>query len=182
MTSATAAGSMTYGTLSYYFILTDVPTYTELTSLFDQYKVDRLTLKLYSYATSVTVGAAVSSNYPQSGIIVHDVVDYDDAALPTGSDAGVQELREYQNYKCRNLINAAGAPVTRSWAPHLAVAAYSGAFSSYKNEPFGWVDCASATVQGYGWKCILEQVSPGATMNVTFKVEVTADLSFRNVR
>jgi hypothetical protein len=115
-------------------------------------------------------------------MILHEVVDYDDATLPTGTDAGVSAMREYQNYRSTNLLNASGAPVVRTFKPHIAVAAYQGTFTGYKNEPFGWVDSVSNGVQGYGWKAVAEIASSGATQGFLFKLEVTANLSFRNTR
>jgi len=178
-----AAGALTlqYGSLASYFMLSDLSSYTDFTALFDQYKVDKVVLRIIPYCTGSQTGAAYSSGSGQTGVLLHDVVDFDDVTLPAGSDAGVQSLREYQNYRCTNLLMG-GAPLTKTFVPRIAVGAYSsGAFGGYKNDPFSWSDCASPNIQGYGYKAIFEVCSSGVALGLMMKVEADVYLSFRNV-
>jgi hypothetical protein len=182
LTTGATALNVYYGALSFYVMLSDLPDYQDFTSLFDQYRIDSVELIFTPYCTQAASGAAVSSTASQSGIIVHTAVDYDDATVPTASDVGIQALREYQNYQSHNLFSGGGKPLTYRWQPRIATAAYSGAFTSYRSEPFGWVDCGSTGVQGYGFKAVFESVSAGSALGIMFKAEARVGLSFRNVR
>jgi len=179
---AGGVGTFNYGAASYYAMLSDLPDYQDFTTLFDQYRIDKVEFILQPYCNMAASGAAYSTGSGQTGVIVHGAVDYDDATLPTASDVGIQALREYQNYQMRNLFTADGKPIVFSWKPRAAMAAYSGAFTSYASTDFPWVDCASNAVQGYGLKLIFEGVSSGTTVNIYAKVEARYHLSFRNVR
>lgn len=182
LTTAGTTNSLAYGTLSFYGMLSDLPDYTDFTNLFDQYKIDSIEVIFHPYCTSSTTGAAYASAAGQTGVIVHTAVDYDDATLPTGSDAGIQLLREYQNYHCDNIYARHGGPLTSRFSPRMSLAAYQGAFTGYTSTAFGWVDCNSPNVQGYGFKAIFECVSGGFSTTVLFKAEARVHLSFRNVR
>jgi hypothetical protein len=178
-----SAGALTlqYGVLTSYFQLSDLSSYQDFTGLFDQYRVDKITVRIFPYCTGATTGAAYSSGSGQTGVLLHDVVDYDDVIAPTGSDAGVQALREYQNYRCSNLL-LGGQPITRTFVPRIAVGAYSsGVFTGYKNDPFDWSDCASPNIQGFGYKAIMEVCSSGVALGLMVKAEAELSLSFRNV-
>lgn len=181
--TGSSALAITYGTMSFAVSLADLPDYSDFTALFDQYRVDSVELILQPYCTNVTTGAAYLASTGQSGILVHSVVDYDDSTLPAGSDAGIQALREYQNYRVESLFNGEARPLTRTFVPRVATPVYSGvSFTSYRNSPFDWMDCGYPSVAGYGWKGVLEGVSSGITSTFLIKAEAKVTLRFRNVR
>jgi len=67
---------------------------------------------------------------------------------------------------------------SRKWRPHIATAAYSGVFTSFKNEPSTWIDVASPGVQHYGLKVAADVTS---TNSVAIKMFVRVWVQFRNV-
>jgi hypothetical protein len=152
--------SATPGLPAYYskaFSLSDFLGATSLTSVFDQYRFDQIECWL-----EVSNPNAVAQ-YPQ----VSSAVDLDDATTPTaigqvfdhiGAVTGVGVGGHYHRFR-----------------PHMALATYSGAFTSYANIPAGWVDCASPNVQHYGFKAAA--VSQGAAIN--FQLTFRAVISFR---
>jgi len=58
----------------------------------------------------------------------------------------------------------------------MAVAAYSGAFTSYSNLVGGWIDSASPAVQHYGIKL----ATPIATGSIAYTMTARAVVSFRS--
>ncbi|QGF19385.1 capsid protein [Antarctic virus COCH21_111] len=182
---STSGTPITYGTLTMVARLSDLPSYTEFTNLFDQYRINSVTIKMYSFSTASSTGAAVNPTLSQTSALVHSIIDYDDTIAPTGSDSGINDFRQFPSYRCRQMVNGTGKPLTYRFKPHLAASVYgTGAFTSYKNEKFGWIDSNSPGVDGYGFKAVVELPSLGASYAYTFftKVEVSYNLSFRNPR
>lgn len=176
-------GTMYYAGMSINFQLRDVPNASEITSLWDRYKLVGVKLRLIPYATSVESGAAVNASYQQTGLLVHSVVDFDDSNVPTATDAGIDALRQYPSYRCENINKKGGRGLSRYIKPRLAVAAFANsAFTSYKNEKFSWIDMAYPAVEGYGYKAVFEAVGPGGTFNFYFKMEATYYIVVRDMR
>jgi len=181
-TSTVTVGQANYGTASFYAMLSDVTNAGEFTALYDRYTIVGCKLSLTPYSTVASSGAAVSPLAQQPALIMHHVKDYDDVALPSASEAGVDAIRQYTNYRSVNLMSRMGKPINIFFRPRVAIAAYSGAFTSYKNVPFGWCDVASPAVQGYGWKAVFESIGGGSIHSFYFKGEVTYYLKFKNPR
>ena len=132
--------------------------YTDFTALFDQYRFDY-------------VEAWIETSVPRVSGAVGDMasaVDVDDASVPTSY------LQVADRPGAIDCAWAAGR--YHKWKPHVAVAMYSGAFTSFGNEPAGWIDCGSPAVQHYGLKVGLAPFSGGAT---AFKLHVRAMVTFR---
>lgn len=100
---------------------------------------------------------------------LYSVIDYDDASgLSTVAGA-----LAYSNVIAAPLSNGQ----YRKFKPHIAVAAYSGAFTSFKNEKAPWIDVASPNVQHYGLK-VVSDVTAAA---VPIKMFSRTWIQFRNV-
>jgi len=136
---------------------------TNLQTVFDQYRIALVEVSFLPRASLNTV-TAVSD----PGRFV-SVVDLDDnTAL-----SGISNALSYQGAK----ITEGTKEHKRTFVPHIAVAAYSGTFTSYANEAAPWIDCASNTVQHFGVKTYWT-----ATTNVeVYDVFFRAHLQFRNV-
>jgi hypothetical protein len=136
------------------FTLSSFADYTNYTACFDQYRIDQLEVWLELNGNpSATLSTIVT------------VVDLDDATVPTTAVA-IQD-------KQGALLGSGAAMRYHRWRPHVAVAEYSGSFTSYGNVPSTWIDCGSPNVQHYGFKaCAVPQT--GATYNL----QVRAVISF----
>lgn len=182
LTSSTT-GSTAFGSYSVYGTLDCLPNYTEFSTLFDRYKIVGMSMKFLMFNTGALTGAAVSATYSQSGILWHGITDYDDATAPPATEAGIQQLREYESYKVKNALVA--NTIKQYCRPKLAVAAYGGAFTRYANMPALWVDANSTDVQHYGFKGIFE-ISPCAVSSNTIvsyiKPELTIYLQMKDLR
>lgn len=181
ISSATAA-TKSFGYFTFNAQLGDVPNYGEFTQLYDQYKIVGCRLRLIPYATGALTGAAAAAAAQQSAVFIHSVIDRDDVAASTASEAGVNAIRQYTSYRCTNPFKSGGRGFKAYFKPRVATAVYRGAFTGYKNEAWGWCDCDYVDVQGYGLKAIVEVLSGGSAIPLFFKVEITFYLKFRNPR
>lgn len=148
---------------SYSFQLNDFPNFGEFTSLFDQYRLERVLIRIIPHST---IGSTAD---PVDGYLAV-VVDYDDATNPSSIDA----MMEYQN----STIVPATQEFQTSIVPRAAVAAYSGAFTSYANVGRQWCDVASPAIQHYGFKIGIAQTSSVRKWSVYRKYT----LAFRSPR
>lgn len=140
------------------FTLSIFNSYTSYTGLFDEYKIEYI-------ECWIECENPTPSSYQGD---MASAVDVDDASNPTSYDAVADRP---------GAISCSWATGRyHKWKPNVAVALYSGAFSSFGNEPASWIDCGSPSVQHYGLKVALAPFSGGATK---FKLFTRALLSFR---
>jgi hypothetical protein len=107
---------------------------SEYLSLFDQYRIDLLEVWV---RPTLSQGNSMFSD-------MASCIDLDDANTPIS----FAEVEAHQ----RSMVASGGAGRYHVWQPHVATAVYSGAFTSFSNEPAGWIDSASPNVQHYGVK------------------------------
>jgi hypothetical protein len=138
-----------------------LPDSASLTPDWDQYKI--VQVRLSFYPTFVDTSATV--NYPP----IHTVIDYDDSTAVAQA-----QLNEYSTL----MVSNSGTYFERIINPQFAIAAYSGAFTSFAPKK-GWVDVASPSVQHYGLKYAM--LAAGAA-NAVWTVTAHYTVSFRNTR
>lgn len=157
------------------FTLDMLPDYSEFTTLYDQYKINRVKVKMTPYSTASMLQTGVTTNNNQSlGLILHSCIDYDDASAFAASSTGINAMRQFLSYRTRNFIN--GRPVKIYFKPRIAMAAFGGGvFGSYASATPKWIDCDSSSVQHYGTKWIWESFQPDSSVPVFvwFKIEAT---------
>jgi len=136
-----------------------IPNNTSWATVFDQYMIREI---------EFWICIAQTNNGGHAGQL-YSAVDYDSAAATT--EASIQQ---YQNGISGNFINGH----YHRFKPHVALAAYAGAFTSYANRSNQWIDSASTTVQHYG---MVFGVSQTTDNGITFLGRVRYHLSFRNV-
>lgn len=66
--------------------------------------------------------------------------------------------------------------------PRTAMAAYSGAFTSYANMSDQWIDLNSTSVQYYGFKLLLPPASVSSLSSPAIDLMFDYTIVFRNVR
>lgn len=148
-------------TRGYAFHLNDLTNYTHFTGLFDQYAV---------VCVVATVGATYNVALASAGNTIprmFTVIDHDDVA-PAATSALTL------NPTCK--ITKTYQKQTRLIYPRVAVAGYSGAFSSFVNQR-SWVDAASPSVEHYGLKVSCE----ADALTSVIDIELQYFLCFRNV-
>jgi len=153
----TSTSVPTFGAVA--FTLTLLDQLTNFTNLFDQYRFNWIEVWTEPIAQVGNTGTSYTT-----------VIDYDDA---TNLTQYAQAL-DYTNAVTTTL----GSGHHRTFVPHIAVAAYSGAFTSFANEVAPWIDCSSSAVAHYGIK-IAAQTALASTPIIMF---TRLSVSFRNVR
>ena len=150
------------------FALSDLPSSSDFTSLFDQYRIAQVTLKFIPCAANFGQ-ATTATDYPS----ILTCVDFDDDAVPASSDT----VRQYGT--CLTVANA--TYFERCLTPRFAVAAYSGAFTSYaQSNPRQWIDCASPNVVHYGVKWATTPITVVTGTYQLYNVEATYVIQVRS--
>lgn len=142
--------------------LTDVPSSSEFTALYDQYKINAFKLTIMPRSTEASVG--------QDSSVIGSVIDYDDNVTPTN----VTQLVQYQNLKMTR-----GSRIhTRYVKPKIATQVFqTGVLPGYGSSK-SYIDVASPDVPHYGLKGYIQQT---ATVQ-TFDLKVDYYLAMKNVR
>lgn len=179
--TSAAQYTLSYGQLTYYMAIANLPNLSEFTNLFDSYRINSVTLKFIPYATATMDPTAFGA----SNCIMHWVKDFDDVTLPASGETGIAALEQYPGYRRQNM-NASSKGITVKIRPRAATSLYQGAFTAYAQASRNtWINCANPDVQHYGFKACFELYN-GTTTGVNtvfpFRVEATYDLSFKGVR
>jgi hypothetical protein len=138
------------------FALSNFDNYTEYTGLFDQYMIQQIEVWLEPQ------NPASNQSYGELAM----AIDLDDASVGT--------ISSIQNKQGCMWGNGSSGRYMR-FRPHVAVAVYSGAFTSFANEPSCWIDCASPSVQHYGLK--VGTLATAAA--IVYSLTIRAVVSFR---
>jgi len=129
----TSTGAIVYAALG--INLSQFNNVTEYTALFDEYKFDQIEVWVDS-------GEVMSSSVGSTEF--YTAIDLDDANTPTN----VTQVSGKQGA----VVSMTGTAHYHKWRPHVAVATYSGTFTSFGNAPSFWIDCASPAVAHFGLK------------------------------
>jgi len=138
-------------------------------AIFDQYRIDRVdhVFRPLFAAQNFSSGAG---DLPPS---IYTVIDYDDNVT-----ANIASLRQYTSLAIHEFET-----FRVSYRPHIALAAYSGAFTSYANVVAGWIDLGSQGVGHFGCKVAVGAGSGvGQTNLQKWRIDTTLTISLRNVR
>jgi hypothetical protein len=155
------------------FSLQDLNQVATLTALFDQYRFDKVEMKLVPQSTSINVMNVASPNDTPPKILA--VLDFDDSIAP----ASLAAVEEYDNVQIVTYGEGLMVTVFPSYTPAIYA---SGAFSGYGVQRCGWLDCANTAVAHYGVKGIVTALQALATSGVTWDIALKYFVSFRNTR
>lgn len=178
-TSATATTH--YFAVSLAFCLNDIPDKTDFTTLFDLYRINCVVVRFFPIATEAATATGIGGTTSVGGW-VHHITDDDDYATLTPSDVGIDEIRQYTNYRVQNI--ASRKPISRKVYPKISMAgAGGGGFTSAINVKRRWINCGYTDTVHYAFKAVWEIYDPAAAVsNISFKVEPVYYLSFKNIR
>jgi hypothetical protein len=151
--------STTTGTFpSLVFRFSDLSDATELGSVFDQYRIDRVDVKILPNITeAISSTALLGRNY--------SVIDLDDSNAFTS----ITDPLDYSSSQSWGVMD----PIQLSLVPHLAMAAYSGVFTSFANSGPRWIDAASPGVEHYGVKLAIGSTTTAVTYTVTCRYHIS---------
>jgi hypothetical protein len=138
------ATATSYVNTTYYFSMT---LSNATVGNYDQYRLMALRFSILPQNNAI----GLVTNSTTSLVPLYCVIDYDDAT-------GLTSAAQAQGYN--NCITLSpGESLSRTFRPHMALAAYSGSFGSFANVEPMWIDAANTGVQHYGIKVFI----PGAT-------------------
>jgi hypothetical protein len=143
---------------SFQFTLNGLYGYSAYVGLFDQYMFEQV--EIWLEPVQVPAGTTLFGNLATA-------IDLDDATTPS-SYAQVAE-------KQGAVVGVGSDGRYMRFRPHVAVAVYSGTFTSFANAPSTWIDSASTAVNHYGFK-----VAAGASGTaVNYEMTARCIVSFR---
>jgi len=156
------------------FSLQDLPQVATLAALFDQYKIERVHLRIRPYNESISVLANAAANLASPSIYI--VVDRDDNNV-AGS---INALTEYDNVQKIEGSMSCDVILKPSITPSIFA---SGAFSGYAvTEQETWLDVANTAIPYYGVKFGVTALDISATYTWQWFCEAWYEVSFRNIR
>jgi len=155
------------------FRLDDIADYDKYTSVFDQYRFEKVRLRFRSKNNAIFVANLTSTAQGvPSGYIC---IDRDDNSAP----ASVAALSEYDNAVPFQSNQDACVTLVPSVTPPVFAA---GTFSGYTTVPCNsvWCDCANADTLHYGVKLAAGTLSGSATVTYITEIDAEYIVSFRN--
>jgi hypothetical protein len=152
----------TFGAVN--FMVSSLDQIASLTNVFDQYRIERIEAWLIPRITNVQTSPLLNTG------LFHSVIDFDDSTVLTT----VGQALDYAN--C--VVSSGTDGHYRTWVPHVAMAAYSGVFTSFANVESPWIDAVSTGVQHYGLKTAWTQCDAAYIMDAVVRLHTV----WRNVR
>jgi hypothetical protein len=134
------------------FALSSFSGYANYTALFDQYLLQEV--ELYLEPQGVNVNDLIAPT-------LVTCVDLDDSATPTT----ISTVADHQQAMIGQGLNGR----YMRFKPHVAVATYGGAFTSFANIPACWIDSGSPGVQHYGFKVAFTATPVAVTYNLSIR-------------
>ena len=154
---------------SRHFTLAGLSAASDFSSLFDQYRITQIHVRISPCMTTLQPAALAAAFVPQ----LYYVVDYDDDTVPTS----INELKQYSN--C-NLCTY--ETVQFSFKPQSQSVMYTNAGNvaagTLKDQ---WIDVAVADVYHYGLKFAMTAASANAPLQ-SWTVDFWLDVEFRHPR
>jgi len=181
ITAGGASGTQ-YQSFGMPFSLNDITSYAEFTNIWDRFRLRGVSLELIPWEQTVaTAQSGVVASNGGMGVILHSVIDLDDAAAPTASEVGVNSLQCYPSYRMTNLAKVRSFRRFLRPRPSIA-AASSGAYNAgtvASNKI--WIDSAAYGAEFYALKGIFEIYNPTSASNVyPMKVVLKYYLQFKD--
>lgn len=143
--------------------LNQVPGYTEFTSLFDQYKIVALKMRLSPRANSAEIGTN------QGLVKVFTALDYDGGTAPSV----IADVLQNETLK----ITKSNKDHVRYFKPKFN-ASTTAVTGTGQQPTTGWLDCSNVTVAHHGLQYVIQQLPAGVQ---SWDIYVTYYLAFKNV-
>jgi hypothetical protein len=142
--------------------LNQIDDYAQLTTVFDQYRLDAVEVFITNQGTNL--------NITNTGRLI-TCLDFDD-------DTVLTTLGQAEDYSTA-VTSSCQSSQYRHFVPRMAMAAYGGGvFTSFTNVEPQWIDAASPAVLHYGLKLAASVTSTA----MVFDLQVRFKVSFRMIR
>lgn len=149
--------------ISFTFRLSNVAGYSELVSLYDQYKINAVALTFIPRMTAIT-STLTAGNIENVRCLT--AIDYNDSTAPTGPDV----VREYENCEVRGITEQFTVYIDK---PKI--------FDTSSTSRTAWIGTSSATTLHYGLKFWADstQMTSG---NYGYLVEAVFYMAFKAIK
>lgn len=159
------------------FALSDLPSYTEFTSLYDQYQICAVKVEFTPKA-----GSAAPLQSGTSGSVFfgsfHTAIDYDDNTPP----ASANELMQYGNYRRTRQQQKHSRYIKPAW---LAQTYETALTTGYATQWKKWLSTTDPSIPHYGLKIVADPVTYTGTtslLEMKYDVYIKYYLRFRSVK
>lgn len=152
------------------FKLSQMPNYSEFTSLFDKYKICKIVYTLMFQQNTAPMNG--NSVLP----LIHICSDDDDATVPSS----LTELQQRANCKRRVLGNT--VMIKYTFRPKIAAAIYNTALSTGYAIKSGYINTDYPDVPHYGIKGMINNLWLTTNNNVAFTIEPVYYLALKEVK
>lgn len=152
------------------FKLSELPNASEFTNLFDQYKITKVEVTFYPMTMPVSSGLnnTGASILPLGATVplLFTVVDYNSVNTTT-----LNQMRQYSTLN----VTTYGRVHKRTFVPKMSTNVYQGVSGDGYAQPIQapWVDTASAEVEYYGIKAMLNTC---VSQNAQFRYNISVDV------
>lgn len=155
---------------AFIFRLSDMPDNASYTSIYDAYRIDKITAYIHSVCQSST--PTVTPAFAP----LCTAIDYDDATIPTS----FTNLMESSTSKVH--ANNPSQVIVRSFIPEAVMASFQAgaAIDGRALKSRSWIDMASTGVNHYGFKLIIRQAT--STNSFAYYINFKYDVSFKRTR
>lgn len=150
------------------FRLTDLPSYTEMTNLFDRFTIKKIDYRWY---VEQDPNVQTTKKFP--------IVSWAHSFTTASSPSALSDIQQYPSY--RKVMFNEDKPMTKLYSirpASLGVAYVSGVASSYKAQWGAFLDTADHGAQHYGLKIWIDNLQTGVTLNC----EATYHVQLRGVK
>lgn len=178
--ASSATPGQNYFSAGLAFQFANVAGVNEFAALWDQYMITGIKIIFTPYVTQSL--SPDSTSVSGCGIIMHSVFDYDDIAAPAADITGINALKEYNSYRCLNILNVKGNKYSRYLTPKvlqaLQVADPQGGTTSVVGiKTPGYMDTTTTgiTVPHFGLKIIWEMLDNDVTPS---QIQIKAELKY----
>jgi hypothetical protein len=134
---------------------------------FDQYRYKAVRVSIRPQQNAV----GLTTNSTTTVVPLYCVIDYDD-------DAALGSIGAAEAYS-NCVVLEPGQSLSRTFKPRIAMAAYSGAFTSYANMEPQWIDAASNGVRHYGIKIYVPAATAGQTTLQSWDIVIESFIEMR---
>lgn len=163
------------------FNLTQLPAYTEFTDLYDQYKINGISVKIQPLVTEGLASPLSGSPFVYGFPKLSTVIDYDDTNIPANENVMLQ----YGSLK----MTGSFKEHKRYFKPKVRIAALDAGAAVTANQvkAAGWIDTGAPAVPHYGLKVyhpgpIASGGVPGISSSIAYSVYATVYIACKNVR
>lgn len=169
------------GYLGLSFALNDVPNASEFTTLFDQYRIKSVSVKMTPIWNNVEASNVDSNDTSEAqNMIATYVYDFDNI---TGI-LDIEELNQYQRRHQKTLAGTRSKKMFLNPRAQVRVLTAGGASTNALSSSLQWQDCADPNVPYYGIRMLVKPINIqyNPTDNFVLRFDFTYVLQFKNVR